>query len=88
MTSTFFIQPFASVSYWDAFQNNTSLNYTYVSGSNVKVTTQSPKEFWQVDGGVSFAETNYGVTGFVKGTHREGDNIEGNSIVLGARLNF
>ncbi len=88
LSKTFYLQPFAGVSLWDAFQSDTSLNYTYTDGSSVKVATQSPKDFVQVDGGLSFAATSIQATGFVKGIYKDGDNIKGESIVLGGRLNF
>ncbi len=88
ITDAFYLRPFAGVSGWDAFQNATSLKYYVTNGTVVDVATPMPKDFMQVEGGLAFAESSIQATGYVKGVYKEGPDIKGESIVLGARLNF
>jgi hypothetical protein len=88
ITDTFYLRPFAGVSDWLAFENNTSLKYFVTNGTVVGVTTPTPKNFMQVEGGLSFAETSIQATGYVKGVYKEGSEIKGEAVVLGGRLNF
>jgi hypothetical protein len=87
-TDTFYLRPFAGVSGWYAFENGTSLKYYVANGAVVEVTTPMPKDFLQVEGGLSFAESSIQATGYVKGVYKEGADIKGEAVVVGGRLNF
>jgi outer membrane autotransporter protein len=88
LTDTIYLRPFAGISGWDAFENGTNLKYYVTNGTTVNVTTPIPKDFMQVEGGLSFAESSIQATGFVKGIYKEGADVKGESVVLGGRLNF
>ncbi len=88
LTDTFYLRPFAGVSGWHAFENGTSLKYFVTNGTVVDVSTPAPRDFMQVDGGLSFAENSIQASGYIKGVYKEGSDIKGESLVLGGRFNF
>jgi hypothetical protein len=87
-SDTFYLRPFTGISGWHAFENGTSLKYFVTNGTVVDVTTPTPKDFMQIEGGLSFAESSIQASGYVKGIYKEGPDIKGESIVLGGRFNF
>jgi outer membrane autotransporter protein len=88
VTNTFFLQPYAGVSYWKNFQNESDLVFKPTAGAQLSSTTKSAEDYVQFVGGLAFAETSSNIVGYLQGAWREGDDISGGTITAGGRINF
>lgn len=91
IASNISIAPFAGVTFWKDFKNVTDLNLTFFNAngtSTVTSQTEGPDNFTEYAGGFSFTDTGLGLTGYVQGTWRQGDELSGGSVTAGGRVLF
>lgn len=90
ISETTYLVPFAGFSHWENFTSQTDALFAVHDKTTFLVDSKSnnAKSFQQYEAGLSIADPQAGLSGFVKGTLREGDDIRSSTITGGGRWNF
>jgi hypothetical protein len=81
------LQPFATLSLWREFADNTHTTFV-TDGGSVPLSVTRIGTFGQVGAGISGQVLQTGLLGFVRGDYRFGDHIDGYAVVGGLRYQF
>lgn len=88
LTDKTYLQPFAGVSAWKNYKNETDAEFHTVNDALITSETESPDSFLQVEAGLGTVDLSNNFSGYVRGIYRDGDDVSGYGVTLGGRFDL